>query len=90
MRASDDPTLHLHREFVEGCYRCDLSRDEVVNATDELREEHADDARHFWDYWYDAHGNFAVVDGELFAIADILGAEDTWARLVLPSQETAE
>ena len=22
-------TLHLHPEFVEGCYRCDLSRDEV-------------------------------------------------------------
>lgn len=22
-------TAHDHREFVEGCYRCDLSRDEV-------------------------------------------------------------
>jgi hypothetical protein len=23
-------TAHLHSEYVEGCYRCDLSRDEVV------------------------------------------------------------
>lgn len=22
-------TAHLHAEFVEGCYRCDLSRDEI-------------------------------------------------------------
>lgn len=22
-------TQHLHSEYVEGCYRCDLSRDEV-------------------------------------------------------------
>lgn len=27
-------TPHLHREFVEGCFRCDLSRDEVASQQD--------------------------------------------------------
>ena len=29
---------HLHREFVEGCYRCDLSRDELRDGCPECGE----------------------------------------------------
>lgn len=28
-------TPHLHREYVEGCYRCDLGRDEEARAMKE-------------------------------------------------------
>lgn len=35
-------TAHDHRQFVEGCYRCDLNRDEIgirpTRLTDEVRE----------------------------------------------------
>lgn len=27
------PVPHMHSEYVEGCFRCDLSRDEVTDAS---------------------------------------------------------
>lgn len=43
-------TPHLHREFVPGCYRCDLSRDELdpIGAVIEAQQ----------------HGHLAPTDGE--------------------------
>jgi|GEM_PF-2370472 len=35
-------TQHDHREFVEGCYRCDLSRDEVSEYTPTIEENRRD------------------------------------------------
>lgn len=32
-------TPHLHRDYVEGCFRCELSRDEVTAVTDEQFDE---------------------------------------------------
>jgi hypothetical protein len=31
-------SAHDHSEFVEGCYRCDLSRDEVSDYTPTIEE----------------------------------------------------
>lgn len=31
-------TTHMHAEFVEGCYRCDLNKDEVGSPLDYLRD----------------------------------------------------
>lgn len=33
-------TAHTHSEFVEGCYRCELHKDEIASATAEMLFEH--------------------------------------------------
>jgi hypothetical protein len=40
-------TEHLHSTFVPGCYRCDLSRDELIAVEAERAEETRD-----WDAVY--------------------------------------
>jgi hypothetical protein len=59
-------SAHDHQEFVEGCYRCDLSRDEVAEhtpTTDEVRyqygsqgydSEFLEDMGLEFDRWYEA------------------------------------
>ena len=46
-------TQHLHAEFIEGCYRCDLNRDELGDFEAERRDKvtailsaYADDPEH--------------------------------------------